>query len=289
MHNKNTSIIKGIRDIYDQYDAFLIDQWGVLHNGHAPHPKAIEALAFLKTKKKPTVLISNSSRPPEVSQELLLSLGYPRNSYTAAVTSGGLTRHYLENEAGKFGKYVKVFDDSGEPSALLAGLDFEAVESVKDANFILMARAEADSLDDYQQDLQQGIDAKLPMVCGNPDKVSVSLDGSLHICPGAVAQAYEQMGGQVVIFGKPAAPIYEQALQLVADNLHKPLLRTRILAIGDSLEHDINGGNMAGCDTLLIASGIHKGELLPLTDVALQAFRKNHEICANFVCELFSL
>ena len=286
---KNTSIIKGIRDIYDEYDAFLIDQWGVLHNGHAAHPKAKEALAFLKTKNKPTVLISNSSRPPETSEKLLTSLGYPRNSYTAAVTSGGLTRDYLQNEAGKFGKYVKVFDDSGEPSALLAGLDFQPVEAVSEANFILMARAEADSLDDYMQDLQEGIKSKLPMICGNPDKVSVSLDGGLHICPGAVAEAYQKMGGEVVIFGKPAAPIYEQALKLVASNLHKPLLRTKILAIGDSLEHDIDGGNMAGCATLLIASGIHNGDLLPLNDSKLNAFRQANKVAADFACELFCL
>ncbi len=286
-HNKDTRIIKGIKEISHKYDAFLIDQWGVLHNGHAPHPKAMEALKFLKQQGKPVVLISNSSRPPKVSEELLKTLGYPRESYDAAVTSGGLTREYLASTASQFGKYVKVFDDSGEPSALLQDLDFEAVESVEQANFILMARAEADSLDDYMADLQHGIKAKLPMICGNPDKVSVSLDGSLHICPGAVAEAYSKMGGEVVIFGKPAYPIYEQALKFVADNLQKPLSLDKVLAIGDSLEHDIDGGNMAGCGTLLIASGIHKDALLPLNDSSLQAFRKNHAVSADYVCDLF--
>ena len=85
------------------------------------------------------------------------------------------------------------------------------------ANFILMARAEADSLDDYMEDLQQGIVAKLPMICGNPDKVSVSLDGGLHICPGAVAEAYEQMGGEVVIFGKsPAASEFAASVNSIS-------------------------------------------------------------------------
>lgn len=285
--NKNTKIIQGIADISQNYDSFLIDQWGVLHNGYNAHLKAVEALQFLKNNGKSIVLISNSSRPPQISEQLLASLGYPRDSYDMSVTSGGLTRDYLMTVASKFGKHVKVFDDSGEPSALLAGLNFESVDSIKDANFILMARTEANSLDEYLDDLHYGVQAKLPMVCGNPDKVSLSLDGSLHICPGAVAEAYENMGGEVILFGKPQYAIYEQALSLLGDVSAKPLLLDRVLAIGDSLEHDIDGGNMAGCDTLLIASGIHKHDLLPLSRDSLVAFPRS--LAANYVAETFSI
>lgn len=50
-----------------------------------------------------------------------------------------------------------------------------------------------------------------------------------------VRQWYEELGGEVVLLGKPAAVLYEEALRMLG------LRKDEVLAIGDSLQHDIAG------------------------------------------------
>lgn len=78
--------------------------------------------------------------------------------------------------------------------------------------------------------------------------------------PGALARYYQNEchtsagGGDVRVMGKPAAVIYERALRDL--NLQK----SEILAVGDSIEHDITGAAAAGVDALFVAGGIHANE-----------------------------
>lgn len=48
-------------------------------------------------------------------------------------------------------------------------------------------------------------------------------------------QWYEELGGEVVRLGKPAAVLYEEALRMLG------LRKSEVLAIGDSLQHDVAG------------------------------------------------
>ena len=41
-----------LSEIYNLYDTFIIDLWGVMHNGIRLNPKAIEAIEELNKKKK---------------------------------------------------------------------------------------------------------------------------------------------------------------------------------------------------------------------------------------------
>ena len=40
--------LKHLEDIFEKYDTFVIDLWGVMHNGVVLNPKAIEAVDQLK-------------------------------------------------------------------------------------------------------------------------------------------------------------------------------------------------------------------------------------------------
>ena len=73
------------------------------------------------------------------------------------------------------------------------------------------------------------------MVCANPDLV-VMHGARLALCAGALAQWYEEMGGQVRWHGKPYRSVYDSCTALlgIAD-------QPRILAVGDSLRTDIAG------------------------------------------------
>ncbi len=103
------------------------------------------------------------------------------------------------------------------------------------------------------------------MICANPDQTAIR-DGTPGICAGALAQRYQQLGAsQIIYFGKPHAPIYNEALTLLQ------LPARQVLAIGDAFATDIRGGQQAGLDTCLIAAGIHRDDLLPLSIESLQA------------------
>jgi ribonucleotide monophosphatase NagD (HAD superfamily) len=92
------------------------------------------------------------------------------------------------------------------------------------------------------------------MVCANPDRV-VRRGDKLIWCSGALAELYQQMGGEVQMAGKPFPAIYEVARTKAARALGRDA--GRILAIGDGLETDVKGANAQGLDCLFIACGIH--------------------------------
>jgi HAD superfamily hydrolase (TIGR01459 family) len=100
----------------------------------------------------------------------------------------------------------------------------------------------------------------LPMLCANPDIIVDYGDKRLY-CAGALAEAYEQMGGTVYYFGKPHAPIYELARRRLAalSGLKDPA----ILAIGDGIATDIQGGMSEDIDTLFVTGGIGAAEFGP--------------------------
>ncbi len=52
-----------LEDIYEKYDTFIIDLWGVMHNGVTLNPSAIEAVDKLKERSKKIVFLSNAPRP----------------------------------------------------------------------------------------------------------------------------------------------------------------------------------------------------------------------------------
>ncbi len=111
---------------------------------------------------------------------------------------------------------------------------------------------------DYREMLA-GFKARgLVMLCANPDIV-VQRGAKLIYCAGAIARAYEALGGSVVYYGKPYAPIYRPVLAEAARSAGRPVLRP--LAIGDGLETDIRGANAVGIEALFIADGVHGEEI----------------------------
>ena len=90
------------------------------------------------------------------------------------------------------------------------------------------------------------------MLCANPDK-QVRVGGRLYWCAGALADIYEDLGGQVIYPGKPYAPIYKLALERVA-TMGAPA--RNILCIGDSPATDVRGARGQGFDSLYVGTGL---------------------------------
>ncbi len=96
-----TTHIKGLSQIQGKYDAFLIDLWGVMHNGIQLNPSAIDVLKNLNKFNKRFVLISNAPRPSKSVEKYLLHLKMDKVFLKNVFTSGDATlQTFLKNIYG---------------------------------------------------------------------------------------------------------------------------------------------------------------------------------------------
>jgi len=249
-------IVDGLASLAGDYDGFIVDLWGTVHNGVAPLPGAIDCLENLKATGKPVLVLSNAPRRAADVAERMRAMGIPDASYDAVFSSGEAAHIALRDRPDRFhaglGRACFMLGPPDDDS-VIAGLDYERVDSIKAAHFILAIGAyrSGDKARDYDGLLAGATERRLAMVCANPD-MEVLRGGAREICAGAIADRFQTFGGEVHYHGKPHPPIYEASLDVMG--LGK---NARILAIGDALPTDIKGANAAGFDALLITGGIH--------------------------------
>lgn len=251
--------ISGLRDIARDFDAMLIDQFGVIHDGQKLYPHAAAVLAELHAADIPVVVMTNSGKRAAPNTKRVVKMGVPRQHFVDCVSSGEVAFQSLDV------KTAFLIGKDGED------YEFDPVRFVadpKDAEVMLIlgSNAPRTSLDDYRK-MFAGV--TLPALCCNPDRWMITA-GGLQPAPGAIAAIYEEMGGKVSWVGKPYPGIYSHALKML-DHPH------RVLCIGDSAEHDVAGGRGAGLSTLLVQQGVSAGvaeaELKPRPDYFVSEFR----------------
>ena len=247
-------IIDSVGDIGARYRAWLVDIWGVMHNGQAAFAQAAAATRAFRESGGVVVLLSNSPRPSPDVQEQLRQFGVPDDAYDATVTSGDLTRHEL-------GKYTgaRVFHLGPERDRpIFAGLDV-VLAGPEEADLVVCSGLfddDTETPDDYADMLRTLAARGLPMICANPDHM-VERGNRLVYCAGALAAVYETFGGKAVYAGKPHVPVYELALETIAQLSGEAVGRERVLAIGDGVNTDIAGAAALGIDAVFVASALH--------------------------------
>jgi HAD superfamily hydrolase (TIGR01459 family) len=252
-------LISGLCELAPRYDGFIFDLWGVIHDGVAPIPGAIDCLQLLIEADKRIVLLSNAPRRADDVVRRITSLGVPAGLYHHVMSSGEETWQHIKRRDDPFYAALGrrcLHIGSERDMEIREGLELEYVDVTEQAQFILNTGPAGwdDRIEDYEPLLCEAIGRDLPMVCANPDLV-VMRGSTLHLCAGALAKWYEEAGGRVRWHGKPFRSIYDSCLGLIgiAD-------RSRILAVGDSLRTDIAGAASAGIDSLFITGGIHAEE-----------------------------
>ena len=246
--------LKSFKSIIPKYDFFLFDQWGVLHNGHSKFEEAEKCLRILKQNKKKIILISNSSRPTKDSISNLTKLGFNENLYDYCITSGQIALNYIDKDIySKFGEVCYPIKLSKEKIKIF---NLKCTNVIKKANFAIIADLDGKfSILDFAETLDKMLELNLPLLCTNPDYL-VYDNEELSMCGGTVAQLYEDMGGMVFRYGKPYKPIYSNIIKTMKINDF-----SKVLVVGDSLWHDIAGGNLLNFDSLWVKSGVHTPQL----------------------------
>jgi HAD superfamily hydrolase (TIGR01459 family) len=252
-------VYDGMRELAPDYDGFILDLWGVVHDGVRPFPGVIDCMERLIGEGKRVVLLSNAPRRADDVVRRIAHIGVPPSLYHAVMSSGEEAWQCLCARTEPFYAALgrRCFHVcSDRDREIRDGLDLDFVETIENADFILNTGPAEwdDTIDDYAPVLDAARARDLPMVCANPDLVVIH-DGKSALCAGALAEHYEKIGGRVRWHGKPYKSVYDSCLGLlgIAD-------RGRILAIGDSLRTDIAGAAGAGIPSLLVAGGIHAAE-----------------------------
>ena len=259
MPHPEIPLVHGLSALADRYDGFVLDLWGVLHDGVSAYPGAVECMRRLHAAGKRMVILSNAPRRAEEVARRSAEIGIPPELYDLLHSSGEETWLHLKERSDPFDRalgracyHLGPDRDRG----LLDGLDLDEVRTVEQASFLLntgahMSQSEAA---DYEPVLAPAAKLNLPMVCANPD-LEVIRGGVREICAGMLALRYEELGGRVRYHGKPHESVYRRVLrQLGIDP-------ARVLGVGDSLRTDIAGARRAGIPSLLVTGGIHAEEL----------------------------
>ena len=261
------SVLPGVAHLAERYDGFILDLWGVIHDGIRPYPGVVTCLKRLRDAGKSVCLLSNAPRRRATVVEKLLGMGISPDLYDHLYTSGDATYEHLAGRLDEWyrGLGRRLYHLGPERDAsVYCGLDYDIAETPEAADFIVATGIDrdAETLDNHESVLARSAARKLPMICANPDLV-VNSGARIVLCAGTLAARYELLGGEVRYHGKPHTSVYRRCLELmnIADV-------RRIAAIGDSLRTDIAGANSAGIDAVFVTGGIHRQEcVIPNSDV----------------------
>ena len=252
----NFSDISGLGQIAGNYDVLLCEIWGVIHNGKVPFFDACEALERFRSENGPVILISNSPRPSVAIPEQFAQVGVPGELWDAIVTSGDATIDELSRRApGPAFKLGPPRDDRIYESLELEFADIDGAAFISCTGLF---EDDHETPEDYRELLEQALGRELPLVCANPD-IQVRRGDKVIYCGGALAQLYEDMGGQVIYAGKPHPPIYRMCRAWAEEITGFEVPDSRILAIGDNVHTDLLGAQNQGVDCLFVADGLYAG------------------------------
>jgi HAD superfamily hydrolase (TIGR01459 family) len=251
------NLIPHFSALASDYDVFLCDVWGVVHNGEVSFPDACDALMRVRAMGKTVVFITNAPRPGESVIRQIDQLRVPHEAYDAIVSSGDVTRDVIMHRRGQSLCHIGPERDH----SIFTGLNvkFAPLEA---ADYVICSGLDEDDTEtpeDYRARLETMIKRKLFMLCANPDLV-VERGDRLVYCAGAVADLYATMGGEVLYAGKPYRPIYDMALAKAEAIAGKKADMKRVMAIGDSVRTDLKGARAFGIDMLFLTAGIHAEE-----------------------------
>jgi HAD superfamily hydrolase (TIGR01459 family) len=257
---RTPTLLTGLAEIADRYDAVLCDVWGVIHNGRESFADACAALTRFQETRGPVVLISNAPRPSSDVVGQLRMLGVPDSAWSGFVTSGDATRYALAERAPGPAWAIGPARDA----SLYEGTGVAFADTPEEAAFVSATGLfddEVETPEDFRDRLIVCAERGLLMICANPDIVVQRGDKMIY-CAGALAALYETLGGRVLMAGKPHEPIYTATYAEAERLAGAPLSKDRMLAIGDGLPTDVKGADSQGLPVLFIASGIHAVDTL---------------------------
>jgi HAD superfamily hydrolase (TIGR01459 family) len=253
--------LSGFSALADRYSGFVLDLWGVIHDGVNAFPHAVDTLIRLKAAGKRTLLLSNAPRTNDAVRVMMRRMGIEDSLYSGILTSGEAVRRALRSppdlwwaELGARVYHLGPLRDR----PVIEGLPLTLVDDPSRADFVLNTGPDdhrnPSDIAEFEDVLQRCARSGLKMICANPD-LEVIRGGVRVLCAGALAVRYQELGGDVRSLGKPDPAIYQPVLR----ELDVPA--DAVLAVGDSLRTDIAGASGVDLPACWVLDGIHGADL----------------------------
>jgi len=253
--------LSGFAPLTDRYNGFVLDLWGVIHDGVNAFPHAVDCLKQLRAAGKRTLLLSNVPRPNGAVQSMMQRMGIEDSLYTGILTSGEAVRQALRSPPDLWWAELgaRVFHLGPERDRpVFDGLPLQIADSPADADFVLNTGPDdhrnPSDMAEFEPILEECVRYRLKMICANPDLIVIR-GGVRVLCAGALAVRYQELGGDVRSLGKPDPAIYQPVLEQLG------LPPEEVLAVGDSLRTDVAGAMGVDLAACWVLSGIHGAEL----------------------------
>ena len=216
-----TRAIECILDVAKGYDAIILDQWGVLHNGSEPYPGTITALETLRGFGTRLAVLSNSGRRASENKARIAAMGFSCDLFDEVMTSG--EAFWLDVKSGRVPEKCFFFVEGvpGDAASWACGLDITVCETPEVAEAILvMGFPENAAIAAWQDVLNYAIKGNLTLYCSNPDRASPRAGRCNMLAPAILAQIHQENGGKTVFHGKP----YQHVFAAVESSLGGTLL-----------------------------------------------------------------
>ena len=152
--------ITGVSEIAPRYSGFILDLWGVIHDGVTPIPGAITCLHALIACGKRVALLSNAPRRADDVIRRITQIGVPAGSYHHVMSSGEEAWQYLHRRDDPFyatlgRRCLHIFSD--RDLEIRDGLGLEFVDNAEEAEFMFNTGPADwdDTIEDYAPLLRQ--------------------------------------------------------------------------------------------------------------------------------------
>lgn len=254
-------LLDGIAPIAPRYAGWVLDLWGVVHDGRALYPGVADALARLRAQGSRVVFLTNAPRRAHAVAGLLDRMGLERGLYAGIVSSGEVGWDLLRRRDDPFiaglGRRAVHVGPARDASVFDDGVA-EPVADPAQADFVMNTGPDPErgslGLAPYLPVLEACAARGLPMLCVNPDR-HVMVGGERLFCAGALADAYRAMGGVVREIGKPDPAVYAPVLAMLG------VAAEQVVAVGDSPTTDLAGAQAAGIDAVWALTGLAEDAL----------------------------
>ena len=238
-----TTDCAGLLDIADQFDAFVLDSFGVLNVGETAIPGAVDCMRELRARGKRLIVLTNAaSYPRETAVGRYRRLGFDF-APDEVVSSRDVAVSRLDDVLPK-GRWAAIAAPEDRFTDIPAQVEHWTGQDVDGFLFLSSAALDAETFAALGTAIEQ---RSRPLVIANPDLVAPRETG-LSREPGYYAhQLADALKIAPVFFGKPFGNAFDDA----KTRLHGIPL-PRVAMVGDTLHTDILGGAAAGFKTVLI-------------------------------------
>ena len=253
--------IVDFKTVASEYKAVFLDSYGVIKNSQGLIPGVQNTIGFLKAENIPFYILTNdASRSPAQLISNLESLGLHGLDEEHMVTSGMMTREYLQFKV-KNKKIAYLGTEDAANYIEEVGLITVPVQDINESDFDDLGALVF--LDDEGFDWRTTINktinllhkTNIPVVIANSDLTYPAAANEVALATGGLAEIISKATGKIFIhFGKPDGQMFLYSY----DKLNKEgryFSKSEILMVGDTLHTDIQGGNKFGLHTMLTLSG----------------------------------